>query len=424
MSGLKAYRRNASTQSWTPIIEMKAGDFFNGIEAARFSPDDNKAYVSVAFHADSDSLFLRITDSLGTPMSISHLGVSSYYDNRMAVVTCTADDWHQWFADHFRESLSIFRHYRIWVTGGIVTDTGWCTADTWRQIQDQLDSGYVEAAAHSRNHLYAPYDAVGYEVTGARFDIINNLTLPPLFRRGSSEYVYVWVAPYGSYDDPIDQRVGLNRYLVSRLVNSQDYEIAPWDESTGHYAPVGVAYEIGEATWGGVHDLTTLNNTFDAIVSMGKVYHFMVHPHVLSQYGTWGKDYLWGHLEHISNRPDIWYAALGHLYLYTKVRECLQLPTAVADNDPLVPMGPVLLQNYPNPFNPVTRIEFALPQSAFITLRVFNVLGQEVASLVSQTLTAGTHEVVFDAAHLPSGTYVYRIEAGNFVSTRRMVLVK
>lgn len=150
----------------------------------------------------------------------------------------------------------------------------------------------------------------------------------------------------------------------------------------------------------------------------------MVHPHVLDQYGTWGKDYLWGHLEHISGRTDIWYAALGHLYLYTKVREILELPTAVAALARLVPDAPVLLQNYPNPFNPLTTIAFELPQSCFVTLRVFDLLGQEVANPVSQTQTAGPHTISFDASRLPSGIYVYRIEAGSFVSTKRMVLVR
>ena len=83
-----------------------------------------------------------------------------------------------------------------------------------------------------------------------------------------------------------------------------------------------------------------------------------------------------------------------------------------------------LSQNYPNPFNPSTKIEFALPATSFVTLKIYNVLGQEVASLVSQTLTAGSYEVTFNASRLPSGTYMYRVEAGNFVSTKKMVLVK
>jgi hypothetical protein len=83
-----------------------------------------------------------------------------------------------------------------------------------------------------------------------------------------------------------------------------------------------------------------------------------------------------------------------------------------------------LEQNYPNPFNPSTRIEFSVPVTSFVTLTVFNVLGQEVATLVSETLPAGNHRVVFDAAGLPSGAYIYKVTAGDFVSTRKMVLLK
>jgi hypothetical protein len=83
-----------------------------------------------------------------------------------------------------------------------------------------------------------------------------------------------------------------------------------------------------------------------------------------------------------------------------------------------------LEQNYPNPFNPSTRIEFALPATSFVTLKVFNIIGQEVATLVNGTLPAGNHRVVFDAAGLPSGAYVYRVTAGEFVSTRKMLLLK
>ncbi|MCG8372225.1 MAG: T9SS type A sorting domain-containing protein [Balneolales bacterium] len=84
-----------------------------------------------------------------------------------------------------------------------------------------------------------------------------------------------------------------------------------------------------------------------------------------------------------------------------------------------------LHQNYPNPFNPTTNIGFTLPNAANVTLTVYNVLGQEVASILDgKTMTSGTHTVAFDARALASGMYIYRIEAGNFVSTKRMMLIK
>jgi hypothetical protein len=83
-----------------------------------------------------------------------------------------------------------------------------------------------------------------------------------------------------------------------------------------------------------------------------------------------------------------------------------------------------LHQNYPNPFNPVTRINFELPISAPVVLKVYNILGQEVASLEDDVLSPGYHSVVFDARLLPSGVYVYTIRAGNHRDEQKMVLAK
>jgi hypothetical protein len=83
-----------------------------------------------------------------------------------------------------------------------------------------------------------------------------------------------------------------------------------------------------------------------------------------------------------------------------------------------------LEQNFPNPFNPMTTIEFALPTAAQATLKIFNMLGQEVSTLVNEFLTEGVHYAAFDASLLPSGLYAYRLQAGDFISTRKMMLVK
>jgi aminopeptidase N len=87
-----------------------------------------------------------------------------------------------------------------------------------------------------------------------------------------------------------------------------------------------------------------------------------------------------------------------------------------------------LLQNYPNPFNPSTIIKYQLSQREFVTIKVFNILGKEVATLVSENKEAGKHETAFDAASiaggLKSGVYFYRIEAGSFVDTKKMILLK
>jgi len=83
-----------------------------------------------------------------------------------------------------------------------------------------------------------------------------------------------------------------------------------------------------------------------------------------------------------------------------------------------------LLQNYPNPFNPTTIIRYTLPVRSQVTLVVYNALGQEIATLVDQVQDSGAKAVQFDAAGLASGLYLYRLQAGSFVQTRSMVLLR
>ena len=89
-----------------------------------------------------------------------------------------------------------------------------------------------------------------------------------------------------------------------------------------------------------------------------------------------------------------------------------------------IPDGYLLKQNYPNPFNPSTSIEFSIPQKAFISLKVYNILGEEVENLVNDELSPGNYRFNFDASNLTSGVYFYRINAGSFTEVRKMLLIK
>jgi len=83
-----------------------------------------------------------------------------------------------------------------------------------------------------------------------------------------------------------------------------------------------------------------------------------------------------------------------------------------------------LLQNYPNPFNPTTSIKYSLPEQQFVSLKIFDILGKEVATLVNENKPAGNYEMNFDASNLTSGVYFYQLRAGSFAATRKLILMK
>jgi photosystem II stability/assembly factor-like uncharacterized protein len=88
------------------------------------------------------------------------------------------------------------------------------------------------------------------------------------------------------------------------------------------------------------------------------------------------------------------------------------------------PTDPGLQQNYPNPFNPSTTINYSLPRSSRVILRIYDVLGREVRTLVDEKQNAGSHNIMFRAGNLPSGVYFYRLEAGTFSETKKLLLLK
>jgi len=115
--------------------------------------------------------------------------------------------------------------------------------------------------------------------------------------------------------------------------------------------------------------------------------------------------------------------ALGDLNWFPSQKASWAL-TGVSATGAAEPEQYSLSQNYPNPFNPTTQIAYTIPRSSVVQLKVFNVLGQEVATLVNGTMVAGTHVVTFNPTGLASGVYFYRITAGDFASVKKMLLLK
>jgi len=112
-----------------------------------------------------------------------------------------------------------------------------------------------------------------------------------------------------------------------------------------------------------------------------------------------------------SSNGQIWYTQLNRL-------------VGIHTTGNQVPSDFGLSQNYPNPFNPTTAIRFQIPSDGNVTLKVYDVLGREVSTVINENLSAGEHEVKFDASNLASGVYLYRIEAGSFSDVKKMLLIK
>jgi hypothetical protein len=104
--------------------------------------------------------------------------------------------------------------------------------------------------------------------------------------------------------------------------------------------------------------------------------------------------------------------------------ELVHKVTGVVETGVSKPSTFVLNQNYPNPFNPTTTISYSIPEKSFVSLKVYNILGQEVASLINNQEEAGPHRVNFNAMNLSSGVYFYSIRAGNFTATKKLMLLK
>jgi aminopeptidase N len=106
------------------------------------------------------------------------------------------------------------------------------------------------------------------------------------------------------------------------------------------------------------------------------------------------------------------------------LKRAVEVPSGIARHTELIAKKFTLSQNYPNPFNPSTTIKFTLPKSEFVEIKVYNILGKEMATLVSNKLNSGNHTYTFDGKNLASGVYYYQIVAGDYREVKKMVLIR
>jgi hypothetical protein len=320
VTAAKCYYRFSNTAAWSALPIETADDFFNGINDVRFDYVHHKAFASIGFGADSDEVYLKFTNENGNPIDCDFSEISKYYDNRRAAVVVTADDWdgNSDRQTRFMDACDVFQNANVWLTVGVITTGHWYQGSppNWETIQSQLNEGFVEVASHSRTHNGVPYDDYDGEIGGSKSDIINNLSLPALYRKGEAEYVWAWIEPGGSSDATVRQKLGTYQYLADRATAGEYSTFSTWDSEYGLYNKTG-------ALLGDELTLQQLNDAFDNCYSESLIYHMYFHPSAwwIAGGGNWDNGVIAQHLDHIKNKKDVWYVGLGALYAYYFVQE-------------------------------------------------------------------------------------------------------
>lgn len=312
-SSLQAYRKFSVGGAWTQITEKSASDFFNGIEAVRFDYANQRAYVSVAFDAASDEIYIKVTDASGDLVG-AYLGTSKYYDNRVCACAMTWDDWDGDATRDaaFQSMCDAHTSRNIWASLGIVTQgIAPAGAPTWANIQGKVEAGHVEPCSHSRTHSNpAGWDeaTAESEVGGSKSDILDNLDMPDLNKKGATEYLYGFIEPYGATGAWSEAKQGEHRYLGDRRVD----DLAPCPYYAG-WDPDDKWDRMRPSNALDGDTAATMNGRFDDAYNNGGIYLGSGHP--VNHTWTPGQPIM-DHLDYIKDKTNVWYVGFGHLHAY------------------------------------------------------------------------------------------------------------
>ncbi|MBI4535852.1 MAG: T9SS type A sorting domain-containing protein [Ignavibacteriae bacterium] len=261
-----------------------------------------------------------------------------------------------------------------------------------------------------------------------RSALIHDSTLLVAFQSPDSGYL-LWSPDLGVSWQRIDNGLPSGHFDIQSFAATDSFLFAG-----GRYASETMMFRSadGGKSWSAVAGGLPIDNAVNSVYAFGNV--------LFAGVGSWTRccgvfrstnnGASWENVSEglPSNNPILSFIANGaYLFAGTSYggvsRRLLSQLTSV-DEQKALQGSWSLVQNFPNPFNPVTRIRYGLAEPSFVSLRVFDVVGIEVTSLVNEKQGAGTHEVLFNASHLASGVYLYRITAGKFVSSGRGVLIK
>lgn len=211
------------------------------------------------------------------------------------------------------------------------------------------------------------------------------------------------------------------------VISSSDRSIITW--TTGMTMPAAM-FRTSAASWGNKGIILTNGSTSTTFTGLNTTLVYSPGANMwtpqpnkptATTYSTVGSVILGGGIMKFvcyGGWDGAGYSTATHVFTDTLVL------TGITTINNQIPSKYVVSQNYPNPFNPSTNIKFSIPVSGIVKLKVFDILGREVASLVNEFKPAGNYAVDFNASNLTSGIYLYKIQSGEFTETKKMILVK
>jgi hypothetical protein len=343
-------RRDGGAGRWVALERKRGGEFFNGVECARFDAKAGRAYVSAGFR-EGNSIRLRFADA--RPVKFD--SVAKYYDARKAAYTLSNDNWgcNPWAhpgapwkgttdddSDSYQAALHVCRSFHLPLSIAINSRAAGGDA-VWRNMQTELDRGdrSWEPAVHGWTHpKEAGYLIHGYkeELLGCREDILRRLRNIPY-----GPYVVEHILTFGYVDDTL-LRTAAGEFLFLRgfnwLDNPSSNDYVPWNKTHGFYGVGGLntkGYDTilqrrePRARYCAA-DVAELNEGFDRVHEAGGIFYALWHPDRFlnsviydPRPGVEGErgSTLMQHLGHVANRKDVWYVANGWLYAYRYVAE-------------------------------------------------------------------------------------------------------
>jgi plastocyanin len=199
-------------------------------------------------------------------------------------------------------------------------------------------------------------------------------------------FLAFWISKGNSTMFIVNVGQGGNNFAPNNITNVHIGDTIKWMWVSGIHTTTSTTIPSGAATWDA--PITSSNTTFIYKVTKAGIYNYVCTPHASFMTGSFSV------------------VATGVEITGTNVN------------------GYQLAQNFPNPFNPVTTIKFSIPENKSVSLKIYDINGKEIKTIVNGNMTAGEYKYELNASELASGIYFYKLESDNFVETRRMMLIK